>query len=58
MRRDVRALTARTHPEGRLYPMRRHALYDQVRKSEGTNLGAADREGALAIRPALGLIRV
>ena len=26
MRRDVRALTARNHPEGRFYPMERHAL--------------------------------
>jgi len=25
-RRDVRALTARDHPEGRFYPMERHAL--------------------------------
>ena len=25
MRRDVRALTARNHPEGRFYPVRRYA---------------------------------
>ena len=28
MRRDVRALTARNHPEGRFYPMQCHALQD------------------------------
>jgi hypothetical protein len=26
MRRDVRALTVRNHPEGRYYPLKRHAL--------------------------------
>jgi len=30
MRRDVRALTARNHSEGRVYPMERHALQDQL----------------------------
>jgi len=36
MRRDVRALTARHYPEGRFYPMRRHALKGQLPNSEGT----------------------
>jgi len=53
MRRDVRALTARNHPEGRFYPMGRLALKGiggggsprcRVRRTFGSAPLACERE--------------
>jgi len=46
MRRDVRALTARNHPEGRYYPMQRHALWNSYLRAKAQGYLAHKKQGS------------